>query len=95
MDLRQAGYQRALSGYQEALPIAQTIGDRLGQAYILRGLVEVKAQLGPLADARHYYREVLALFRDIRGPVGLGHTLRSLGNLDSRESLLPGRKSQL
>jgi tetratricopeptide (TPR) repeat protein len=72
--------QRAIEYYQQALRIAQEIGDRRGKGNQFGNLGVAYADLGKVQRAIDYYEQALAVAREIGDRLAEGNSLGNLGN---------------
>jgi predicted ATPase len=77
----QGAYEIARRVFDEDLTIQQQCGNRPRYAALLRRIGVVDLAEGKLADASERLNESLALFRELRVPVGVANTLVVLGTL--------------
>jgi tetratricopeptide (TPR) repeat protein len=75
-------YEAARARYEEALPIYQAIGARLGEANTIKRLGEVHVRLAEYEAARARYEEALPIYQAIGVRLGEATTIKSLGDLD-------------
>ncbi|MBY0508360.1 MAG: tetratricopeptide repeat protein, partial [Bryobacteraceae bacterium] len=67
--------------YQQALPLYQQIGDRLGEANCRQALGDVARMQARYADAFDLYQQALPLFQQIGARLGEANCRRSLGDV--------------
>jgi tetratricopeptide (TPR) repeat protein len=79
-------YEAARARYEEALPIYQAIGARLGEANTIRSLGDVHVMLDEYEAARARYEEALPIYQAIGSRLGEANTIRSLGDVHVRLS---------
>jgi tetratricopeptide (TPR) repeat protein len=77
-------YEAARARYEEALPIYQAIGARLGEANTIRSLGDVHVMLDEYEAARARYEEALPIYQAIGSRLGEANTIRSLGDVHVR-----------
>ncbi|MEL6136233.1 MAG: CHAT domain-containing protein [Cyanobacteria bacterium J06626_23] len=75
---------RAQALYQEALEIAEALGDAAGQARRLRNLGLVYRQLGELARAEQVYQQAIGQLATVGDRASLASTYNSLGILQEQ-----------
>ncbi len=71
--------------YERALPIYESIGDRLGLANTLIALGDLSVHEDELAAARGFYERALPIYESIGARLGLANTLKALGDLDQTQ----------
>jgi tetratricopeptide (TPR) repeat protein len=76
-----AEYEAARARYEEALPIYQAIGARLGEANTIKSLGDVHVRLAEYEAARARYEEALPIYQAIGARLGEANTIRSLGDV--------------
>ena len=74
---------KALSNYEEALPLFRQVGDKAGEATTLNNIGKVYSDLGDKAKALSYYEEALPLFRQVGDKAGEATTLNNIGKVYS------------
>jgi tetratricopeptide (TPR) repeat protein len=79
-------YEAARGRYEEALPIYQTIGDRLGEANTIQALGDVHQMLDEYEAARGRYEEALPIYQTIGARLGEANTIKALGDVHQRLS---------
>jgi tetratricopeptide (TPR) repeat protein len=84
--LRLSEADEARGRYEQALPIYQAIGDRLGEANCLRSLGNVHLSLSEAGEARSRYEQALPIYQAIGDRLGEANCLRSLGDVHLRLS---------
>jgi tetratricopeptide (TPR) repeat protein len=67
--------------YEQALPIYQTIGEKIGEANCLRSLGDMHLCLSEMNEARTRYEQALPIYQTIGGRMGEANCLHSLGNV--------------
>ena len=72
--------EQAISYYQQALSIAQEIGDRRNEGDCLGSLGKAYADLGQVDRAIQYYQQALAISQKIGDLRGEGNHLGNLGS---------------
>jgi tetratricopeptide (TPR) repeat protein len=82
----QARYVDSEQLLRAALPIYQSIGDRLGEANTLRSLGNVASSQSVNEQAAQLLRSALSMYREIGSKPGEANTLRSLGNVASSQN---------
>ena len=71
--------RKAIEYYEQALKIAQEIGDRRGEGADLGNLGNAYADLGETRKAIEYYEQALKIAREIGDRRGEGNGLGNLG----------------
>ena len=76
-----AEYSEARTRYEQALPIYQTIGDRLGEANVIKALGDVHVMLDEYSEARTRYEQALPIYQTIGDRLGEANVIQALGDL--------------
>ncbi len=67
--------------YEQALKIYRDIGDRLGEAYILKAIGDVLQFLNRSSEALEKYEQALAFSRETGSRLGEAYTLKAIGDV--------------
>ena len=78
-------YTQARERYQQALPIFQEIGNRLGEANTIKSLGDVHLRMAEYTQAREHYEEAMPIYQDIRDRLGEAQCYGYLGQICRRE----------
>jgi tetratricopeptide (TPR) repeat protein len=73
---------QAAESLEEALCLYRELGDRLGEANILRSLGDVERMRSDYGAAEQLYQQALPLYRELRDRLGEAGTLKSLGDVE-------------
>jgi len=76
-----SGYEAARTAYQQALPLYQQIGDKLGEANCIKSLGDVHLGLSDYEAARTAYQQALPLFQQIGSKRDEANCIKSLGDV--------------
>jgi tetratricopeptide (TPR) repeat protein len=74
-------YDEARQRYEQALPIYQDIGARVGEANCIKSLGDVHRMLSEYDEARQRYEQALPIYQDIGARVGEANCIKSLGDV--------------
>jgi len=74
---------KALSYYEQALPLQKQVGDRLGEAIALNNIGRVYDALGDKPKALSYYEQALSLQKQVGNRLGEAATLNNIGHVYS------------
>jgi tetratricopeptide (TPR) repeat protein len=77
----QARYEDAERLYQEALPLYRHMGDRLGEANVLKARGDVAGMQARYEDAERLYQEALPLYRHMGDRLGEANVLQARGDV--------------
>jgi transcriptional regulator with XRE-family HTH domain len=77
--------------HEVALAAAERVGDRRGQAYMLRGLGQFHIECDDLQAASAHLEQALALFDQLDDPYGWAHTLITCGMWTACVAIPSGR----
>jgi tetratricopeptide (TPR) repeat protein len=75
---------QARADYNDARTLYQQIGDKLGEANVLRGRGDLESGLGRNDQARAAFNDARTLYQQIGAPLGEANVLRGLGDLESK-----------
>jgi tetratricopeptide (TPR) repeat protein len=73
-------YADAITHYEQALPIYQQIGDRLGEANTRKGLGDAARMQNRYADAITHYEQALPIYQQIGDRLGEANTRKGVGD---------------
>ena len=79
------GYPQALARYQEAVPLWESVGDRVGLSQALNTLGHIHHRLQDLATSEECYRRSLEIRQSLGDAVGEGECLHNLAALRSAQ----------
>jgi tetratricopeptide (TPR) repeat protein len=82
----------AREAYEAALPLYRAIGNRLGEANVLRATGDLRVRMEDLAGAREAYEAALPLYHAIGERLGEAHALQASGDLRVRMEDLAGAR---
>jgi tetratricopeptide (TPR) repeat protein len=74
---------RAREAYGEARTLYKAVGDRLGEANVLRGLGDLERKLGRNDQAREAYGEARTLYKAVENRLGEANVLLGLGRTEA------------
>ena len=89
-DLRQGHYAEAAGHFLQALGLARETGNRICEAYALRGLGEAAVAQDRYPEATDYLDQALAFFRQTADRKGEADTLHDFGNVDQSQGRYQG-----
>ena len=75
------GYSKARARYEQALPVYQELGDRLGEANTTQALGDVHMRLSEYSEARERYEQALPVYGEIGDRLGEANTIKALGDV--------------
>jgi tetratricopeptide (TPR) repeat protein len=79
--LRRGHWPDHMRAHRTALDAARRLGDRAGEAQILRELARVHARAGRFDEAGSYYHESLRVYSDLDDAVGQAHAYLGLAGI--------------
>lgn len=80
--LRGHDNQAARAAYEKARGLYKSIGCRVGEAHVIRGLAAIESMLGHLDVAKVKYIEARALYTEMHNSRGQGQTLLGIGEME-------------
>ncbi len=78
---RMTEMDEALRCYYEALPLFRQVGDRVGEANVLRAMGDVQQFRKELEEAMQSYEQALGLYRQVGSRVGEANVLQAMGDV--------------
>ncbi len=79
--------KEARTRYEQALPLYQAIGEKLGEANCISSLGDVHVRLSELPQARTRYEQALPLYRAIGNRLGETNCIQALGDVALEEKV--------